>query len=133
VTELPPEDRPECEHYWVDHCYDGLSVRLCWLCHEPDWADVRRQMNEAAAAERERIYAELGNDHHVIFTEDRWTVEHSAECRLSGQMPECAYHAAVALVADLPLPNMAGRWRITGIDSSGLPILTPADPIRPTS
>jgi hypothetical protein len=80
------------------------------------------------AAGRERVCAELGNDHYVTFTEDRWTVEHSVECRLSGQMHECAYHAAVALVADLPLPNMTGRWRIAGIDASGLPILTSADP-----
>lgn len=80
------------------------------------------------AAERERVYAELGNDHHVIFTEDRWTVEHSVECRLSGHMHECAYHAAVAAVADEPRPEMAGRWRIAGIDAAGLPILTPADP-----
>jgi len=49
--------RPECEHYWAHHCYDGLSVRLCQLCHEPDWADVRQQQAEAAAAERERLAA----------------------------------------------------------------------------
>lgn len=78
------------------------------------------------AAERARLYAELGNDHFVIFTEDRWTVEHSVECRLSGRMPECAYHAAVAAIADEPRPEMAGRWRIAGIDAAGLPILTPA-------
>ena len=49
-----PEDRPNCEHYWADHCWDGLSVRLCQLCHEPDWVDMRRQWAEVAAAERER-------------------------------------------------------------------------------
>jgi hypothetical protein len=39
--------KPDCEHYWAYHVYDGLSVRLCQLCHEPDWADVRGQLEEA--------------------------------------------------------------------------------------
>jgi hypothetical protein len=81
-----------------------------------------------AAAERGRIYAELGNDHYVIFTEDRWTVEHSVECRISGHMPECDYHAAVRLIADEYDPDRAGRWRITGIDSEGLPSLERTNP-----
>lgn len=76
-----------------------------------------------AAAERTRLYAELGNDHYVIFTEDGWTTEHSVECRLSGQMHRCAYHDAIAKVAHEFDPDMAGRWRITGIDSEGLPSL----------
>ena len=80
-----------------------------------------------AAAERERLYAELGNDHYVIFTEDRWTIEHSVECRLSGHMPECAYHAAVARIADEYDPDRVGRWRIDGIDSEGLPALLRKD------
>ena len=52
--------KPACEHYWADHCYDGLSVRLCQLCHEPDWDDLRRQLAEAAA-EREAC-AQLADD-----------------------------------------------------------------------
>lgn len=76
-----------------------------------------------AAAERERLYAELGNDHYVIFTEDRWTVEHSIECRLSGHMPECAYHAAVARVAFEFDQGIAGRWRIVSINADGEPEL----------
>jgi hypothetical protein len=82
---------------------------------------------EAVAAERERIYAELGNDHHVIFTEDRWTIEHSVECRLSGHMHECSEHEAIALIAGEYDPDMAGRWRIDGVDSEGLPSLTRAE------
>ena len=79
-----------------------------------------------AAAERERIYAELGNDHYVIFSEDRWTIEHSVECRLSGHMHECSVHEAIALTAREYDPDMAGRWRITGAGSEGLPSLEPA-------
>jgi hypothetical protein len=81
------------------------------------------------ADERARIYAQLGNDHYVIFTEDRFTVEHSVECKLSGHMHECAVHAAVAAVADEmdgPDPELLGRWRITGI-SEGLPDLERAE------
>ena len=79
---------------------------------------------------RERIYAELGNDHYVTFTHGRWTIEHSVECRLSGHMSECAYHEAVATAADDFLADWGGgtlgRWRITGI-SEGLPDLERAD------
>ncbi len=38
-----PMAKPACEHYWAYHLHDGLSVRLCQLCHEPDWDDVRRE------------------------------------------------------------------------------------------
>lgn len=122
---------------WVQWAREQPGAKPSWLV---PWADLDEGQREVdrrigaavAAAERERVYAELGSDHHVIFTEDRWTVEHSVECRLSGQMPECAYHAAVAAVADEPRPEMAGRWRIAGIDAAGLPILTPAGPIGPT-
>jgi hypothetical protein len=79
-----------------------------------------------AAAERERLYAELGNDHYVIFTEDGWTTEHSVECRLSGHMHSCAWHEAVKRIATGCDPDMLGRWKITGI-SEGLPDLERAD------
>ncbi len=91
---------------------------------------VRRLIAAAVVAERERIYAELGNDHYVIFTEDRWTIEHSVECRLSAHMHECAYHTAISLITAEFDPDMAGRWRIDGIDNEGLPDLTRADLIR---
>ena len=76
-----------------------------------------------AAGERAKLYAELGNEHYVIFTEDRWTVEHSVECKLGGHMHECRYHEAVAGIAEDYDPGMLGRWRITDIDSKGLPSL----------
>ena len=81
-----------------------------------------RAIAEAVAAERERLYAELGNDHFVIFTEDRWTIEHSVECRLSGHIHECEYHTAARRAADECNP-WPGRWRINGIDGDGLPSL----------
>ncbi len=92
--------------------------------------DSKERWLAVAEAVRAAIYAELGNEHYVIFTEDRWTVEHSVECKLSGHMHECAYHDAVRLIADEYDPDRAGRWRITGIDSEGLPSLerTPDGP-----
>lgn len=81
---------------------------------------------EIRADERQRVYAELGSEHYVIFTEDRFTVEHSVECKLSGHMHECAYHEAIALIADEYDPDRLGRWRITGI-SEGLPDLERAE------
>ena len=76
--------------------------------------------NQAVRAERERIYAQLGNDHYVIFTRDRWTVEHSVECRLSGQMSECDYHAAIAEFPDDYRARYGyGRWRITSVNEDG--------------
>jgi len=83
-----------------------------------------------AAAERERIYAELGNNHYVIFTEDRWTIEHSVECRLSGRMHECYHHVAVARIATEFDPAMAGRWLITAIDLNGEPALVRDDLLK---
>ena len=76
---------------------------------------------EAVTAERERIFGILGRDHHVIFTEDRWTVEHSAECRLSGRMHECAVHAAISGWADEE-PCPLGRWRVISADGP-VPVL----------
>jgi hypothetical protein len=46
MNENPPANRPVCEHHWASHCFGGLSVRLCMICHEPDWDDVRRSRNE---------------------------------------------------------------------------------------
>ena len=83
---------------------------------------LERAGRDAVAAERARLYAELGNDHFVIFTEDGWTTEHSIECRLSGRMSECAWHEAVKRITAAWTPDMLGRWRITGI-SEGLPDL----------
>jgi len=90
-------------------------------------AACRYQIASAVQAERERIIAQLGNEHHVNFGETGWSVEHSVECRLSGQpLHECEYHKAVERIAD----SMAreGRWLITVIDSEGLPGLKRAEP-----
>jgi len=121
---------------WVEWAREQPNPKPGWLTGWDDLDEGQREVDmrigeAVAAAERDRLYAELGNDHYAIFTEDRWTVEHSVGCRLGGQLPECAYHAAVALIADLHLPNMAGRWRIAWIDSAGLPILTPAPEPQP--
>lgn len=86
-----------------------------------------KAIEHAVAAERERIYDLLGRDHYVIFTEDRWTVEHSVDCRLSGRMPECEYHAAVVRISGEFDPAMAGRWLITAIDPNGEPALVRDD------
>ena len=72
--------------------------------------------------EVEIINVITAQEHFVVFTQDRWTVEHSAECRISGHMHECDWHAAVARVAeDGYEADMDGRWKITHIDSEGLP------------
>lgn len=104
-------------------------TRIYYLWDELDQGEIaawEAAATAAAEAERERLYAELGNDHYVIFTEDRFTVEHSVECKLGGHMHECTYHAAIAEAADEPDPEMFGRWRITGI-SEGLPDLERTD------
>jgi len=44
-----------CEHFYASHCYRGMSVRLCMLCHEPDWDDLAGQMKAERADERARI------------------------------------------------------------------------------
>jgi len=83
-----------------------------------------------AAAERERLYAELGNDHYVIFTEDGWTTEHSIECRLSGHMHECVYHVLMAPFANERGAEMPGRWRSPPSIATGEPVLARAELTR---
>lgn len=141
--DLPPEAVTAAAVYLHDdECNDG-DTQTCgrWRCgiepanqfHSLHARHVEYYRDRAAAvlgqgaaairkAERQRLFAELGNDHVVIFTEDRWTVEHSVECRLSGQMHACAWHGAVARIAGEYQPAMAGRWRITEIDSEGFPM-----------
>lgn len=67
------------------------------------------------------------SSHYVNFTDDSWSVEHSLQCRMDGEMQRgCAYERAVRLVSDdwmQPPPEQLGRWRITEIDSDGLPAL----------
>jgi hypothetical protein len=127
-------DVPPIAHSIVDAVAHVLSLSsaIDLDSNDGDLRELACDVLEAAAplitaAERERLYAELGNDHYVIFTEDRWTMEHTVECRLSGHMHECSYHTAASLIAAEFDPDMAGRWRIDGIDSEGLPDLVRAE------
>ena len=67
-------------------------------------------------------------DHFVTFTLHNWSIEHSLQCRMTGEMQRgCAYEKAVVLVSDGgPYDDQLGRWRITAIDSEGLPSLEKA-------
>ena len=63
--------------------------------------------------------------HFVTFGYRGWSVEHSAECRLSGVMSHgnCPFEEAVVAMG-LPDADQMGRWCITSIDDEGLPSLT---------
>jgi len=64
--------------------------------------------------------------HYVCFTEDTWFIEHSLDCRIAGTIGTCEFnHAILDITAQqaMPDPRQLGRWRITGIDSEGLPSL----------
>lgn len=53
VTEQTRPETPAqavCEHYWATHCYRGMHLKLCMLCHGPDWADLEVQFSQARAA-----------------------------------------------------------------------------------
>jgi hypothetical protein len=39
-----PEARAVCEHFFASHCFRGMHIRLCMLCHEPDWDDLEEQI-----------------------------------------------------------------------------------------
>jgi len=41
-----PEARAVCEHFYASRCYQGMSIRLCMTCHEPDWDDLAEQLGE---------------------------------------------------------------------------------------
>lgn len=80
------------------------------------------------ADERQKVYAELGHDHYVIFTADGWTSEHSIGCRLSGRMHECEIHRQIGEWAT-EQPRLSGRWRV--VDAAGtVPVLERAEPIK---
>jgi hypothetical protein len=73
--------------------------------------------------------------HFVTFTTTGWSVEHSLQCRMDGDMQRgCAFESAIRRVCE-PVDfhqrqdHLFGRWRITSIDSEGLPSLerAPAD------
>lgn len=76
-----PAAKPECEHYWAFHCFGGLSVRLCKLCHEPDWNDVAGQLSEAERkgelAERAKLQPAIGRVQHLATTAQEKAIEHA--------------------------------------------------------
>ncbi len=83
-----------------------------------------RQVLKLSVDQAVEVLGSVWPDHFVIFTEDRWTVEHSFACRLSGEMHACPAHKAIATIAEDGYDvNMVGRWRITRVDSEGLPSL----------
>jgi hypothetical protein len=98
----------------------------------PAWEDLDERAKPAwrnlaaviAQAEQERIYDQLGHDHFVVFSRDRWTVEHSVECRLSGHMAECDIHSAIAEDPDDYRARAGyGRWRIVLADDGYLDLV----------
>ena len=61
------------------------------------------------------------SEHFVTFDESGWTIEHSLQCRMTGEMHRgCSHQHAVLAVLEDDHDNY-GRWRITDIDSEGLP------------
>jgi hypothetical protein len=120
-------DPGEAEYLTVFNAESGgYSACPCESAEEHDekWhaavVDARRSLEAAVPAIRQQVYDELGHDHYVIFTEDRWTIEHSVECRLSGQMHECAIHRAISEAFwGAPDPDQFGRWRVVSIDGAG--------------
>lgn len=46
--EEQPAALQACYHHWIGHLRGGepLSVRICSQCGDPDWDDLRRQLDE---------------------------------------------------------------------------------------
>lgn len=117
VTDTPPPHTTTREetfdHWWINTLVSG--------------DDLEAAAHEAFCAGWEAALDLLGHDHYVIFTEDRWTVEHSVECKLSGRMHECEYHEAIADgAADYHARYGNGRWRLL-LDEDGYTELMPAE------
>lgn len=108
---------------------------------EAEYEPIRRALfdgpqGQGAEAAKRKIaenliaagYRIVKNDpeHYVCFTEDTWFIEHSLDCRINGAIGTCEFnHAVKDLAAELPAPpdELLGRWRITGIDTEGIPSL----------
>lgn len=68
------------------------------------------------------------SDHFVTFDADGWFIEHSMACRVAGTLGTCRCNRAIREVYDEPPPeDQWGRWRITDVDSEGLPLLERAE------
>jgi hypothetical protein len=125
IAECPTPCDDDCE-LRPDGCHEEHQPKYM-RGHQPyGCQDIRQVIGARVLAERERLYAELGSDHYVIFASDGWVIEHSVECRLGGRMHECEHHAAVGRVIGARAP-IAGRWLITAIDPNGEPALVRAD------
>lgn len=73
-------------------------------------------------------------DHFVTFDENGWFIEHSIACRVAGTIATCEYKVALREIAAfdaVPDPADMGRWRISNIDSEGLPSLERAADLEP--
>lgn len=88
------------------------------------WAEVDAML--ASLAAEGYVVIPDQPDHFVTFDETGWFVEHSVACRLVGTLGTCENNLAVRRIADDMDPHNPtdlGRWRITEIDSEGLPSL----------
>ena len=96
-----------------------------------EWAQGRSSGPETAGPvslggpERSGAPAATGG-HSVTFTKCGFGVEHPPGCTTTLEDP-CAYHLAVRRIAAGLDPDMLGSWRITAIDSEGLPSLERAE------
>lgn len=109
--------------------YQALTT-LCDTEPEPSsgWDEARILLGALVA--EGYVVIEDQPDHFVTFDESGWFVEHSIACRVAGTIGTCAYNSAIRHVADDKDPHDPGdlgRWRITEIDSEGLPSLERAD------
>src|SRR4051794_5532242 len=66
-------------------------------------------------------------DHYVNFDMAGWFIVHSVACRVAGTLGTCEYNGAIRKIAEDfdpdDDPDQLGLWRITEIDSEGLPSL----------
>lgn len=99
MTEDQAEARAVCEHFYASHCYRGMSIRLCMMCHEPDWDDLAGQL--ASAARGSEIAAPeplvMSADEFAALTQVAatlgWTVTKGCGCAPGGP---CEPHAELS-------------------------------------
>ena len=119
---------PECRHYHESHVNSGIVLRICKLCGEPDWRQVRldidrhvkdRLMNAvlvasqagerniAAQAERDGQLMAVSGNPHIWAEIDRALAEARAEISRYG-------FASWVQVCHMVSMNLRGR--LTGLD-----------------
>ncbi len=52
-------DENKCQHYFTSHVHQGMSIRLCMFCHEPDWGDFREQVLFHSEDTLQKVYKAL--------------------------------------------------------------------------